>query len=141
MEPNETQVIPAAIRLAILSATIATGGALYEPTLILYQNNIVLGPTTALTDLTVATFAGYAPIVGATWDSPYIDTDGSALVFGASQTIVCTGPATPNTIYGYAAVDSGVTTLKAAWAFAAAKGVSQQYDAVAFVPAFRYSGS
>jgi hypothetical protein len=141
MEPNETQVIPAAVRLAVLNLVIGTTGPLHLPTLILYQNAVALGPLTALADLTVATFDGYAPVVGATWDTPYVDTDGSALVFGDSQTIVATGSMTPNTIYGYAAVNVGVTALEAAWAFSSPIGVSKAGDGVAFLPAFRYSGT
>lgn len=141
MEPNEVQVMPAVIRLAVLNLIIGVGGPLNSPTLLLYQNNVALGPNTVLADLTVATFDGYANVVGATWDTPYIDTDGSALVFGASQTIVDTGSTTPNTIYGYAAVNAGVTVLECAWRFASPIGVAQANDAVAFLPAFRYSGS
>lgn len=141
MEPAEVQVMPAAIKLDILNAVIGVAGALNAPTLLLYQNNVALGPRTAVADLTVADFDGYANIVGATWDTPYIDVDGSALVFGASQTIVATGGTTPNTIFGYAAVNVGVTSLKLAWAFSEPVGVAQAGDGVPFLPAFRYSGT
>lgn len=134
------QVVPATIRLAILTAILGVGGALHTPTILVYQNNVSLSANTTLADLTVATFDGYANVVGMTWNSPYIDVDGTALVFGASITIVATGGTTPNVCYGYAAVNAGVTTLQTAWAFTSPQPVDDTGDAVSFVPAFRYSG-
>jgi hypothetical protein len=141
MEPNELQVIPSSQRLAVLTELIAATHVFAAPTVMLYQNAVILSPSTVIANLTVADFDGYANVVGMTWESPYIDTDGSALVFGANQTILCTGSTMPNTIYGYALVNVGVTALLAAYAFAAPIGISASGQAVSFLPALRYSGT
>jgi|HubBroStandDraft_4_1064222.scaffolds.fasta_scaffold38059_1 hypothetical protein len=141
MEPNEVQVIPALQRLAVLEAIIAALAPFAAPTVILYQNAVSLAPTTALADLTPATFVGYAATVGMVWGTPYIDSDGSALVFGALITQICTSAATPNTIYGYALTNVGVTLLLAAYQFATPQGIAVVDAAVSFLPALRYSGN
>jgi hypothetical protein len=141
VEPNEVAVIPSPIRLASLTALIGASGAFHLPTVGVFKNSIVLNQDTVLGDLTPSDFDGYSAVVGMTWDSPYIDADGSALVFGESITIVCTGDTTPNTCYGYYAADSGLTSLKAAWSFALPVGVASAGQAVSFVPALRFSGT
>ena len=140
MEPNEVQVVPALQRLAVLTAVIGVAGAFNAPTVMLYQNAVVLSPRTAIADLTVATFVGYANVVGMAWSSPYIDVDGSALVFGTNQTIVCTSAATPNTIYGYALTAVALASLWAAFSFAAPIGIANVDDAVSSSGP-RYSGN
>lgn len=141
MEPIEQQVIPSNQRLTILTALIAaTTGPFDACTVLLYKNPLTLSFATRLADLTVADFDGYANVVGMVWDAPYIDVDGSALVFGDSITIVCTGDTTPNTVYGYGLVNVGVTVLRAAYSFITPQGVSEAGQAVSFLPALRYSG-
>ena len=141
MEPTETQVIPSTQRLAVLTALLASTGSFYHPTVFLYQNNVTLGPATLIGALTVATFAGYANVVAMPWEAPFLDVDGSALAFGTSQTIVATGPTPANVVYGYAAANSGLTGLWAAWAFAQPVSINGTSQAVPFLPALRYSGS
>lgn len=141
MEPNEVLVIPSVIRLAVLTSLVGASGPFHLPTVMVFINNVNLTFNTQLSDLTVANFTGYANIVGMTWDSPYIDTDGTALVFGQSATIVATDGVTPNLCYGYALVDSGVTSLKAAARFASPQNVAGAGQAVSFLPALRYSGN
>lgn len=141
MEPNESQVIPSMQRLAALTALIATSAPFAAPTVGLYANSVPLNPSTTLAGLNPATFVGYAATVGMVWGTPYIDSDGSALVFGTVITQVCTAPTTPNTIYGFYLTDSGVTLLKAAYAFLTPVGIVAADQAVTFLPALRYSGT
>lgn len=141
MEPIERQIIPSVQRLAILAHSLAVGGPFVAPTVMCYKNSIVLNAATALADLVPCDFDGYAPVVGMIWDAPYIDVDGSALVFGASITIVSTGSVTPNTVFGYALVNVGVTVLLAAYALVPPVGISAPSQAVSFVPAIRISGT
>jgi hypothetical protein len=141
MEPTEQQVIPSAQRLAVLTELISSTNAFASPTAILYQNNVALSARTVPADLTVATYVGYANVVAPAWETPYIDTDGSALVFSTNQTIVCTSNATPNTIYGWALLKSDLSKLWAAGAFSTPIGIANPGDAVTFLPALRYSGN
>jgi hypothetical protein len=141
VEPNEVLVIPSVIRLAVVTSLIGTGGPFHAPTVMVFINNVNLTYNTVLSDLTVATFTGYANVVGMTWDSPYIDTDGTSLVFGQAITIVATDGVSPNLCYGYALVDSGVTSLKGAARFVSPQNVAAAGQAVAFLPALRYSGT
>jgi hypothetical protein len=141
MEPQEQTIIPSAILLSVLTTLTGSGGSYYHPTLVLYQNNVALSRRTSLADLVLADFAGYANVANVPWKAPYIDTDGSALVFSTNQTIVASGSSPANTIYGWAATDGAVTEVIFAGQFATPVGIANSGDAVTFLPAMRYSGT
>lgn len=140
MPITETQVIPTAQRLAILTALVDTGGPFDAPSIAMFQNNINLTPSVLVADLTIATFAGYATTVGMTWGTPYLDVDLSAIVFGEAITQIATSSATPNNIYGYYAGPAGLATLMAAWRFSSFAVLAAAGQGVTFTPALRYSG-
>ena len=140
MEPAETQVIPQAQALGVLSYLVGSTGPFYHPTLLAYMNNVALGPATPLSALTQCTFGGYAAVASVPWLAPYYDIDGTALCWSTQTQWTCNSSATPNAVYGYAMCDVTVTYLWAAWAFATPIGITLDHQAVVVAPALRYSG-
>jgi len=141
--PTETQVIPSPVLLEALALLLATGGPFDAVTLMCFQNDVTLSPATVIGDLTVADFHGYANEVGVAFSSPFYDTDGSALVVGASHAFIATsgGPLNPQTIYGYAIGPAGLGSLSAAYKFDTGAPIAAVGDAVVVVPFIRYSGT
>jgi len=89
-----------ATKLSSLAALTATGGPLAGVKVHLFQNNIIPGPGTQLTDFVDATFDGYAAQAAGTWGAPYYGPDGNAHVTAPGLQFQPTGSTTPNTIYG-----------------------------------------
>lgn len=139
--PTETQVVPAAERLAALTQLLAVGGPLNANKLKLYKNPLTLTPAIVLADLVEADFDGYAAVSPVVWSAPFRDVDGSALVLGGDAPFICTGDTISNSIYGYYLTNTGSTVLIAVYAFAAPVGVSVAGQACPVVPWFRYSGT
>jgi len=139
--PTETQVIPTPVLLTGLTDLLGTHGPFNAMTLHLYQNNIVLGRSTVLSNLTEANFTGYAAVASYTWSTPYVDVDGSALAIGADEAFIATAATPSNQVYGYYFTDSGATMLLAAYAFAAPVAIAGIGQAVTVVPFMRYSGT
>lgn len=129
-----TVVSPNVILEAYLSALIASGGSLHLPTVILFVNDLTPGPTTVLADLTIATFDGYANIVGVTWSGPFLSGSGIAEIIGSGAYFAATGSTLSQIAYGYALVDSGVTSLKVAARFDTPKQFNGLGDALMVIP-------
>jgi len=80
----------------------------------LFQNDIVPGCNTELSDLTEATFDGYAAIAIAqpctgVLQGVALDTDGNFIIPVDMQEFAMTGATTPNTIYGWYLVETSAT--------------------------------
>lgn len=99
------------LRIAALTLMAATPGPLYHPTLILFQNNLTPDANTPFSALTVATFSGYANVAALAFGTPYIDINGVVRIDAPSQDFIATDGVTPNTIYGWALVDAGLTEV------------------------------
>jgi len=132
--PSEPQVLPVAIDIAILTELIDTGNLLDATTLILFQNDIVPTPATVMSDLTEATFTGYAAAAAIVWGTPYLDVTGIALVTAASHEFVSTGSTIGNIIYGWALTNAAKTDLKKAARFTTPIGISATGEGVTVVP-------
>lgn len=103
-------VYPDAQDLVVLNALAAADGYLDGAVVKLFQNDIVPTPATALGDLTVATFSGYAASAVLDWGAGFIDTDGVAKLAAASVNFLQTADTVVNTVYGYYVVgDPGGT--------------------------------
>lgn len=134
MEP----LTPLAIQLAMLAQMIATPGALYARTLILFQNNISITNTTLLAALTEATFTGYAAVAAQVFAAPYIDQAGLVRTNAPSVPFVMTDTVTPNTIYGWALTDSGKTILVLSGKFPSPIVLSQANQGLDVQPTYAY---
>jgi hypothetical protein len=141
MEPTESQMIPTPQLLAGLTALLGIHGPFTVMTLGLYANQVNLTRQTILSDLTAASFTGYAAVAGITWSASYIDVDGSALALAESEVFIATGSTIANTIYGYYFTDAAVTNLLIAYALAVPVGIGLTGQAIAVVPFLRYSGN
>jgi hypothetical protein len=94
--------------LSQLTADSASGGPLHAATVGLYVNNINILPTTELTDLTEASFPGYARSSAITWGSPYMAAGGTVQMVDGVVAFSGTGTfTTSQTAYGYFLCDSG----------------------------------
>jgi hypothetical protein len=102
MDPTSTL----AMQLAALAQISATPGQLFNCTLVLFKTAITLTKNTVFADLTVADFVGYAPVTAIAFGTPYIDQLGNARMDAPSVDFQMTADTTPNTIYGWALLDS-----------------------------------
>ena len=141
MQPTETQVVPTPQLLLGLTALLGVHGPFTVPTLSLYQNVVAITRQSTLADLTIATFTGYASVVGLTFSASYIDVDGSALALGSDNVFVATGSAIGNVIYGYYLTDAAVANLLIAYALQTPVGIASAGQAIAVAPFVRYSGT
>lgn len=127
-------------QLNALAQMVAVGGSFHTPTLQLFQNDVLPTPSSILSDLTLATFPGYADVTALTWGAAYIAADGTVHITAPSQQFDCTGSATPNIIYGYMIVDAGITTLYGAERLPVPVSMNANHDAVIVLPDIVYGG-
>lgn len=100
-----------ALQLEVLTALKATGSPLHAPTLVLFTASPPLNVDTKLSDLTLATFTGYAAVTALAFGTPYIDVNGMSVIVAPSEDFISTADTPSETITGWALVDSGLTTL------------------------------
>lgn len=108
------QQVPAIIDslAAIIDTLIGVTGAF--PVCNLFMNNYTPTPTTQLSDLTVATYTGYAPVTLTAWQSPSWQSQGVAITYANQCVFTPTASTVTNTIYGYyLTTDSGAILLGA----------------------------
>lgn len=74
-------------------------------TLRLYQNSVVLSPTTVAADLTECTFPGYASVALVAWGSVYLNPFNQAETDEANHVFTMTGSSPVNSVYGYYVTD------------------------------------
>lgn len=98
--------------LNVLIADVLTGANLH-----LFSNNVTVDATSALTDFTECTFAGYAEQPLDTWSIPVIEGDGSSGSSPADVTFTPTSSLGSGAIYGGYVTDSTDTVLLWAWNF------------------------
>lgn len=103
---------PTSALLTIVNALIASDAPWDTLTWRLYVNPANITPATQVSDLTEATFTGYAPVVGSSWGTPYADPSGNAIVYGGNAVFISTSVDTDVTIYGWYAT-SGATDAEA----------------------------
>jgi hypothetical protein len=99
---------------------------------------IILGPTTALADLTdvtvLANFTGYAQQTVAAWLGPFLDSGGGAAIDSGEVYFATGAPYTvENNIQGWFVTDVGGTVLICAGDFAAIKGMAGAGAAIMFI--------
>lgn len=129
-----TVVAPLTILEAVLTALKGTGGTLNAPTCVLFVNDYTPDQTTTLADLTIATFDGYANIVGVTWSGPFASSPTIAEIIGSGCFFAADGDSVSQIAYGYALVDAGVTTVKVAARFDTPKQFNGPGDALMVIP-------
>lgn len=135
---NPQSVYP--FQIAALTALAGTGGPLHGTQLILFQNNLTLTKTTTLADLTAATFVGYAAVAGITFGTPYIDQFGVVRIDAPSVDFIMTSNSTPNTIYGWALLDTAGTDLEVAAMLASPIPLTIAGQGLNVQPTFAYGG-
>ena len=130
-------VIPSTIRKAMLTALTAMGGELNGVKMGLYVSNTTPGPATILTDLTEATWTGYAQSGAITWGGVAINGAGDAEIVGPREQFLSTGVTSPAQInYGYFIVDGAGTTLIFAERFDTPVTISVAAQYINVVPKF-----
>ncbi len=130
-------VVPDAISLQNLAALTGVDGLFEGAKIGLFHNNYVPNRQTALADLTVANFTGYALSAAVVWGTPFIDPVIGPVVLANLKVFAAGNPTTvPNTIYGYYIVDAAGTALLWAERFATPRVVSAPGDAVTVLPGF-----
>lgn len=127
-------VLPRAALRTLLGYATATGNYLAGCHLHLYANQVTLTPLTTLSSLTEASFQGYAAVTTVTWNAPYTDIAGNAVISAGLSQFECTGTTTPNTIYGWYLTDATNATLLAAAALPTPVSITQVGDAVLVAP-------
>lgn len=100
--------------LAILEQALGSGstaweGSLYQPNLHLYVNNLTVTKKTALSELTEASYTGYAAAESITFNTPIQETDGSYTGFCATVQFAMGASSAPvaQTVYGAYLTGSG----------------------------------
>jgi hypothetical protein len=104
----------------------------------LYQNDYTPNPNTALADLIVADYAGFAAKTIAAWGTAFVDVNGEVISLAPLETFTCTGGGMTNTIYGCYLTDATGAILTFAARFDAPFGMAISTDAIPFVPRFLY---
>jgi hypothetical protein len=85
-----------------MTACVAVGGPLEAPFVGLYTAiNAPLSPDLALSNVTEATYDGYARQAVGTWAAPFVDGTGRVQVQGDAREFRPTGSVTPNVIIGW----------------------------------------
>jgi hypothetical protein len=100
-------VMMIAQQLLGLTAMGAVGGPLHAGQIILFKQAITLTNRIAVADLIVADFTGYAPVAAIAFGTPYVDQVGVARFDAPSVDFVMTDEVAPNTIYGWALLNTG----------------------------------
>ena len=130
-------IVPNSEWLAMLTALIATGAPWNGGKVHLFQNNIVLGPTVTLANLTEADFTGYAASSAVTWGTPGYLPNGTAVVTGdTKQFQVGSTPTVFNTVYGWYLTDSTGAILIFARSFDTPVVLSAALQIVDVLPAY-----
>jgi hypothetical protein len=100
-------MVPAVTRdtaLAALAALVDTGALFDGAKVMLFKNNVSVGPEAVLSDLEVADFTGYGISSAVTYGVPYIGQDGTAEVTAGSKQFTQTDDTTTCAVYGWALV-------------------------------------
>lgn len=95
-------VVMSEVQNNILPTLVATGRPLDPATLkaMAYVDTSPHSPGDAFTAFTAASFTGYADISSVTWDAPYTDLAGDAVLVSNNLTWVATDAAHPCTVTG-----------------------------------------
>lgn len=97
-----------AFKLAALAGLTAVGGKLHGAKIMLFTAPVLVTENVQLTDLTEATFTGYAEVAVPAWSAPYVDPNGNAFVDGGGTLFQPTDAVIQETIYGFAIVSTAV---------------------------------
>lgn len=79
----------------------------------LFQNDYTPNINTALGDLTVATFTGYAPVTLTAWSAPFLDAGGLVSIISPLAVFRPTASTVQNVIYGWYLTEMGGTLVSA----------------------------
>ena len=129
-------VVPTASALTLLDSLLGSMGIWVH----LYVNDVTLGPTTALSDLTEATWPGYAPVAVGVW-SPSIALGVGGVSWGDPIEWSLGSVIVPADVYGYYATLGKAGPL--AWAEAAPNGpvpMKTAGDVVLVIPQLTLTG-
>jgi len=89
-----------------LAAWATNANGLNGGDILLFTNVLPLTPATLLTDLTEATFPGYARVSLVTWSAAYVTPSGlQAEIVSPAAVFTCTGGAGGQDVTGYAILD------------------------------------
>jgi hypothetical protein len=113
--------------------TLLTAEKLATNTIGLYKNEVEIDQNTALADLTVADFSGYAAKTDIVFNQPFYDEDGKVSAVGELCQFDATAATIANVVYGYYVLDSD-SALVGIEAFDEPKSVSSTNDSVVVVP-------
>lgn len=102
----------------------------------LFQNDITPTKATALADLHVATFTGYANSSAVVWGAPLTDENGVTTVTGGSKQFTASDGVVPNTIYGWYATNAGGSVLLFSCRYDEPIEINSAADGVVVLPEF-----
>jgi len=126
------------VQLGILDALTATGAPFDALTLRLFVNPLNWSNTTALTDLTEASFVGYTASAGQVFGPAYIAPDGQAHITAPSVQFNAGVITTPQTVYGYYLTNVGGTVLVAGGTLPTPVPITRQYDGLTIEPDYSF---
>jgi hypothetical protein len=128
-----------ALQLAMLNAMAATGGSLHAAQVVLYKNNFDWTRAAVLGSLTLCDFDGYAAASPVAFNPAYLDpVDGKNKLSASSLFFYCTGSTTPNTVYGYAVLNTAGSAVEFGAAFDAPIEITAAGQAVEASPSLSY---
>jgi hypothetical protein len=135
-------VVPTSMAKKIVD-TLSSDTTTFGPSIIgLFVNPIVQSPANQYSDITEATFLGYARSPTVSFSGPVNDPQGNGLMIGGSMVFACTGSGTPQEVYGAFGVGTGAasTTLTFTDVFPTPIPIANAGDYVQYSFALPYPG-
>jgi len=82
-------------------------GPLYNLQIALLSAQIQITPGTPFSQMTEATYSGYARATGVTWGNPILQADGTVTILSALETFIAQAASNfvQNVVWGYALID------------------------------------
>lgn len=124
--------------LAIMDAAGAMGGPLNGNLVMLIKEDFDPSRELLLADVVEADFNGYARSTAVVWDPAYIGADEQVHLTAPGKPFLATDGVIPNTIFGWALLDSGGTIITAAFRYDNPIAISRASDGVVVQPDYPY---
>lgn len=126
------------LRKAALDRLKAVGGELAAPLLLLFKNDVEIGPDSVFADLEEADFDGYVRPAALTFGSSFLNVDDEWEMDAPSTPFIATGATTPNVIYGWAIVTAAGDSLLIAEKLETPVSILAVNDGLVVQPRFIY---
>jgi hypothetical protein len=126
------------LRKAALDRLKAVGAELAAPLLLLFKNDVEVGPDTEFVDLEEADFDGYARPAALAFGASFQNVDDEWEIDAPSSLFIASGDTTPNTIYGWAIVTAAGDNLLIAERLEEPVAIVATFDGLTVQPRFIY---